>query len=64
MPPWAMETSPAVQLEDVGAAREQHRRVDVGNIRERSVCDRHLARQPRSGILPSVSLISPTKSDI
>src|SRR5690349_25134059 len=55
--------SPAIKLADVGAAREHHRRIDVRNIREPSVCNSHSARQPRFAILSLVSLISPTKSD-
>jgi hypothetical protein len=55
--------SPAIKLADVGAAREHHRRIDVRNIRERSVRDSHPARQPRGAILSLVNLISRTKSD-
>jgi hypothetical protein len=56
--------SPAIKLADAGAAREHHRSVDVRNIRERSLCDSHPARQPRGAILALVSLTSPTKSTI
>jgi len=39
--------SPTVKLAHAGAAGEHHWRLDVWNIRERTVCDNHSARQPR-----------------
>ena len=41
----------AAKLAGVGAAREHYRRVNVRNIRKRSVCDCDSARQPRCAIL-------------
>ena len=46
---------PAAKLADVGAGGEHHRRVNVWNIGERSVCDSDPFSRPRSTILALIS---------
>jgi hypothetical protein len=44
---WLWRRSPTVTLAILWAAGEHDRGVDVRNIREPSLCDSHLAHQPR-----------------
>jgi hypothetical protein len=44
---WLWRRSPTVTLAILWAAGEHDRGVDVRNIREPSVCDNHMANQPK-----------------
>jgi hypothetical protein len=52
---WLQRSNSTSRFATVWTAREHHRRVDVRNIREPSVCDSHPAHQPRCAFIAQIA---------